>query len=600
MLAARQVVQRLQELLSAGEGKPEDVAILTRAASSFSAYEDALDAAGIPFLTLAGQGFYQRPEIRDLVVVMRAAADPSDDVALAGALRSPGLGLSDVSLYHLAQARRTMQDQAAAEQTISLWQALPQALAKLDEAEAQRGQRAMEIITQLNQLAGRVRVADLLKRYLDETDYLAILAGAGQDRALRNVSKLVEEVRRANFVQVDDFVEYVKLARAASVREGEAPVVAEDAVQIMTVHRAKGLEFPIVILGDISYHSMGRNNLLLAAGHIAWNPSSLPGKDEKPVFFNTLKSLEQRKDEAESKRLLYVAATRAREMLLVNGVVGGRTGNQGWMKFLTRAVPQLKDLGGKNANPPQDFITQLPGSSISVRCVLIDEQQQLAWPQQGAESQRQPPVFDARMLQSIAEEQVLVDEKLQAAEEKPERRIWRVLPRTDSAWAPSWVVGALVHRAIELERFPDDPRFDDWFRASARGLGLSDEKMLANALSRARKTLSRLQRSEFWRQIVTADQRMHEIPYTFSTPDGHLQRGTIDLAWQKDGQWQLVDFKTDRVQTRAEMQERIADKYLAQMQRYIRAMQEILQVTPTAWICFLDVGGHIELEQISL
>ena len=82
-----------------------DFAILCRASTSFGAYEDALERAGIPFLTVAGRGFYGRPEIRDLLNGLQALADPGDNLTLAGLLRSPAFGLSDAALHHLCDGR---------------------------------------------------------------------------------------------------------------------------------------------------------------------------------------------------------------------------------------------------------------------------------------------------------------------------------------------------------------------------------------------------------------------------------------------------------------------------------------------------------------
>jgi ATP-dependent helicase/nuclease subunit A len=84
-----------------------DVAILCRASTSFKAYEDALERAGIPYLTVAGRGFYDRPEIRDLLNALQALANPTDDLALTGLLRSPAFGLSDAALYLLRKSKRT-------------------------------------------------------------------------------------------------------------------------------------------------------------------------------------------------------------------------------------------------------------------------------------------------------------------------------------------------------------------------------------------------------------------------------------------------------------------------------------------------------------
>ncbi|MBK9054654.1 MAG: hypothetical protein IPL78_28225 [Chloroflexi bacterium] len=99
------VAARFRQLVDAKTLAYGGMVILCRASTSFAVYENALDEAGVPYVTVAGQGFYQRPEIRDLLNALQAIADPSDNLALAGLLRSPLCGLSDVALYELAQAR---------------------------------------------------------------------------------------------------------------------------------------------------------------------------------------------------------------------------------------------------------------------------------------------------------------------------------------------------------------------------------------------------------------------------------------------------------------------------------------------------------------
>ena len=100
--AARALAQRLFELRQSEQiQRWDDVTLLLRASTGFPAYEDALEEAGIPFVTVAGQGFYNRPEIRDVLNLLRALADPWDDLAMAGLLRSPAFGLSDAALYRL-------------------------------------------------------------------------------------------------------------------------------------------------------------------------------------------------------------------------------------------------------------------------------------------------------------------------------------------------------------------------------------------------------------------------------------------------------------------------------------------------------------------
>ncbi len=579
--SAQAVVQRLRVLLDEGHYQPGDVAILCRASTSFSVYEDALDAAGIPFLTLAGRGFYQRPEIRDLVVVMRAAADPGDDVALVGALRSPGLGLSDVALYQLAQIRQQQ------EEPLSLWQALPLAIAAMPAPEQARAQRARTLIMRLAGMAGRDAVADLLKTYLDETDYLAILTAAGQQRAARNVSKLLADVQRARFVQIADFIDFVKLSRVVAVREGEAPVVAEGAVQLMTVHRAKGLEFPLVVLGDVTHQSRSRPGLLIAQKQVGWQLPRRPGHSERSTFYRALQQLEQQREDAEDRRLLYVAATRAQEALFISGVAQ----NKGWLQRLVAAL--AIPINFRNLPPQTEELT-----AETYRCILLGEDWQPQSVTRPAAATTWHPKLEVRMLAKLVADEDTLDDKQKAVEARPERRVWRIAPRPDvRARAPAWVVGSLVHRAIELERFPLDTRFDAWFKASARGLGLSDDAMLQDALARARRTLNHFVASDFWQRIKDNPSRVHEWPYDLRTDTG-IDRGIIDIAWQEEGQWFLADFKTDYVKDESAMRERIRqERYDQQVRRYITAMQHLLNVTPVAYLCFLNVSGDVVLAE---
>ncbi|MGD2105727.1 MAG: UvrD-helicase domain-containing protein, partial [Anaerolineae bacterium] len=232
-----------------------DVAILCRASTSFSAYEDALDEAGLPYVTVAGRGFYDRPEVRDLLNALRALSDPTDDAALVGLLRSPAIALSDAAVYQLVRAREA--SSPPGDHVPPLWTVLPHVKADLGPVAEMRVSRAVTLIGRLHTLAGRTGVGDLLKAFLDETHYRAALIRAGQPRAVRNVDKLLDDAQASGLVGVGAFLELVGGLQDSGAREGEARALAGGAVQIMSVHQAKGLEFPIVVLGDATWGSGG-------------------------------------------------------------------------------------------------------------------------------------------------------------------------------------------------------------------------------------------------------------------------------------------------------------------------------------------------------
>ncbi len=599
--AARAAVDRLLELFDMGY-EPKDVAILCRASSSFAAYEDALDRANIPFLTLAGRGFFQRPEVRDLVVLMRAAADPTDDVALVGALRSPGIGLSDVALTALAQSRDERQRQARAagdRGAVPLWAVVLHPPEDLPEEEQKRLAYARQLLAKLHGLAGRVSVADVLKRCLDETNYLAILAAAGQHRAVRNVEKLLADVRKARFVQIDAFLSWFQLTRDVDVREGEAPVIAEGAVQIMTVHRAKGLEFPIVILGDVTWAQRRSSDLITVDDSIVWKLPGAGKEKEKPLMHDMLRWHVSRQEEAENKRLLYVATTRAKDFLIINGYVS--RGATGWLKLLQMALPNLEALWKEEHSAPHEC--ELRHGERRVRCVRVPlEAPARAFASSDAGLQLDFELQPA-LLQGVAMEEEWQDEDTRQREAEPERRVWRILPPAEEkrVWAPSWIVGKLVHRAMELQRFPDHPTFLPWLEASARSLGISDERMLQNARQRVQRLLNQFRQSPIWQEIQRADQRLFEAPFSYQDPlQQRVHRGAIDLIYRHGDAWTIIDFKTDRVRTREEMLAVIRDKgYDRQVQSYVRAIKNILGVEPIAKLCFLDVAGKVEVSLVT-
>ena len=327
-LAAQALARRLRALRADGVGYGE-MAILFRASTTFHYYEDALEAAGIPYVTIAGRGFYGRAEIRDLLGALRALADPTDDLAVAGLLRSPALGLSDAALYRLRWTGET---------PMPLWAALREWGPRLEGDDGSRAARALNLLEPLQQLAGRVAVAELLKRFLDATGYPAIARFGGDERAQRNIAKFLQDAHRSGLVSVTEFLEYVDALRGAGAREGEAPVEALGAVQLMSIHQSKGLEFPVVALADLAHGGGGHAGALLLSPR--WGPLLSLAEDKVAAVMYRLEQLEEAdREAAEEARLLYVAATRAADKLILNGHAtsqkkGGGLAFRGWLQLL--------------------------------------------------------------------------------------------------------------------------------------------------------------------------------------------------------------------------------------------------------------------------
>jgi ATP-dependent helicase/nuclease subunit A len=590
-----------------------DVAILCRASTSFAAYENALEEAGIPFLTVAGRGFYDRPEVRDLLNALQALADPTDDLALVGLLRSPVMGLSDMALYRL---RRAQQDADAA----SLWAMLADAdLAFLEAdlgAEAERALEARDLIRRLHGQVGRTAVADVLKAFLDATGYRAALLRAGEERAAHNVAKLLVDAHASEIVGVGTFVAYVAELRDVAPREGEARSIATGAVQIMTVHQAKGLEFPVVVLGDAARTDPRPRGVLIDARLGVVPPlteEQLVGaadgapEVEKVTAAAYRLALEQERDEeaAESDRLLYVAATRARELLWINGTVrvykSGGLGAYGWLDRLDAAL-HLSDHApacAADGDAVHRFTLDLDGQSVD--CAIYEPE--AALPPAAVEQAAQPaapPPGDRALLAPVDAAARQVDADVRAAERDPPRRVWRVVPERPQGRAPAWVVGALVHEALAAWRFPADAKedFAAWARAQARSYGLTDQQQLTDAVRRSRGLLTRFWQHPLYSEMDDADQRLHEVPYSRTTAEGR-ESGSIDALFRNGERWTLVEFKTDHVASQANLEALLTEKdYVAQVRRYAEAVTELLGERPTCYLCFLNARGKVRLQLI--
>ncbi|MCJ7567831.1 MAG: UvrD-helicase domain-containing protein, partial [Anaerolineales bacterium] len=225
--AARALARRLIELKELGEiSAYDDVALLFRASTGFGEYEEALEDAGIPFVTVAGSGFYNRPEIRDVLNIMRALNEPSNDAALAGLLRSPAFGISDPGIYQLRLHSGEPQP---------LLVALEGNLDYLGEADQKAAVRVRNFLAVFRPLVDRIPVAELLKKIVDATDYRSILASS-HVRLWRNLDKLLQDARTSGLVRVRGFFEYLRTLREVGAREGEAPAEALGAVRLMTIH----------------------------------------------------------------------------------------------------------------------------------------------------------------------------------------------------------------------------------------------------------------------------------------------------------------------------------------------------------------------------
>jgi ATP-dependent exoDNAse (exonuclease V) beta subunit len=498
---------------------------------------------------------------------------------MAGLLRSPALGLKDSTLFRLRWGP---------EGSRSLLEALSQELDTIHEEERARIERARQIIDGLLPLVDRLPIAELLKLVVDKLDYRAVLA-TGHSRLWRNLDKLLVDAHDSGAVQVRAFLEYLRTLRDVGVREGEAPATPEGAIRLMTIHKAKGLEFDFVVIADASWRPRSFHApvyLLEETGPAL----KLDRFDVSPLIFRLAKAIDTRQSQAEGSRLLYVAATRTKEKLLVSGHLSATRGGlstAGWMKSLLEAMEVDPK---KLSDEPSPREVALPGGEPVRIWVALEDLLPEAWEMEDAlewPTSKLLPLFDPL---AAADD----DDTDPKADEKP-LPDWRATG--DRLHAPAVAVGNMVHAAIQAWLFPDDSRLEALLSTAALEEGLVDPGQRKRAITQSNKLLRRLLNHPLHSEIEAAAQRSHEVPYTLELADGRPGSGVIDLLYRSQDTWKIIDFKTDNLDSQDDIEQAMVE-YRPQVTRYVEAVNRLLRVQANASICFLDAMGKVAVKDV--
>ena len=368
-LDAQQVARRIIALKrSQPELKYGDIALLFRAMTQVQIYESIFRRANIPYQTVLGRGFYEREEITDLIQLLRFLDNKTDEIALAAVLRSPLCGLSDNALLALRCAPLVTEVETNDPErplrgfspTRPFYSALHRhnEIAYISAEEHELLDRAANLISELVARRHHYPIQDLLRFAVSESEYMTVIA-ANFDGAQRlaNVQRLFTLAARfesSGTHLIRDFVRYVEEFEAIGSRESEGQIdQAADAVRLMTIHQAKGLEFPVVFIPDLQRLSrVATDNWVLLDRHQGLTLKVPDGRGGL-VAGCTYTNFEKRhawRETFESMRLLYVAASRAEDRLIMSGVTDQiatlTRGNDCWLKWIWQSL----DLGERAAS----------------------------------------------------------------------------------------------------------------------------------------------------------------------------------------------------------------------------------------------------------
>jgi ATP-dependent exoDNAse (exonuclease V) beta subunit len=546
--------------------RPGDIGILFRTRESHREFEQALEARGIPAYVYKGLGFFDADEIKDSLALLWYLADPASDLRAAAFLRSRVVGLSDEALRRLAPRLADALRAAAA----------PPAAAGFDSHDRDALERARTSTARWRGLVDRLPPAELFDLVLAESAYGLELRGPRLQQARENLKKMRALSRR---IQNRGYATLARIAahvdRLSTGDESNAVIDALDAVNLMTVHAAKGLEFPIVFVVNLARGTGNRRDpvRVTTGGGEDRNASVSVGD-----FQSEVDSDSAAREREETKRLLYVALTRARDRLYLGSVLKDGELQPGRGSLAEVLPATLAALFSEVGSGTDDFAEWRASSGATHRFFRLKPEATLP-PEGGSHHpgedhpDEDDPGEDHRALVASGFSRKS-GFRLQA--EAPEDDFEPLIdaiatPRlhaTTAAGAPAAasrtqggdsdrLAGILVHRLLERFGFAAIIATDDVERALPM---LLDPDELVDVIDR-RELAARAaagyagvcHRADV-QALCASGERLHEVPFTMATANG-IVRGTIDcLVRGADGSIAILEFKTGRARPEHQVQ----------------------------------------------
>jgi ATP-dependent exoDNAse (exonuclease V) beta subunit len=563
-----------------------DLALLLRKLTAVEPYERAFAQRGIPIAVLGGRNYYRRDEVHALIEVLRAIADPGDPVATVAALRGPGFGCSDQQLmaYALAGARTPRFDSAAVLSPATL-------RSSPDPEGAAAVAAALHRLRALRREVQGLPLADLVEMVLDRLGFQVFFRlGDRPEQRLANLNKAVEIARRLEIsgtTPLSAFVRWLEalVDGAGAGEEPDSPYLegTGDALRILSIHNAKGLEFPVVLLGGLAGgEDQGRESLQVyrtEAGPAELRLRRVIGTRR----WEAAHEREKERDRAEEKRLLYVATTRARDLLVIpvaapelvpNGKLSTlfnllRTaqesvGHAGAVLENARDLPAAKPELSPQIDPGR-LVAGLPTAAGARRAAWSATRRRALLPAVVRPSDSEPVGADVPGQTAPA----------------PAVSAARLPPRLLAARSRAARLGKVAHALIA---------------ADLRGESAPELELLS-AAERSAVTgyATRFLASPLAARARTARELLIEENLALALDPERVLDAQVDLAFREENGWVLVDYKTDRV-TPATVSAAAAG-YRRQLELYAEALRTLTGVAVfEAQLYFLRLGLAVPVQ----
>ncbi len=588
---ARHVARRVNELVDAGDARPGEIVLLFAAGTDAEWYEQELRALGLPTYRATGRGYFGQQQVVDLLAYLRLIQNRYDDQALVTVLASPFVGLSNDALVLLRRAAPKR----------PLFVGIERGVPDLDDRDARLLAAFRQRYDRLANAAARLPLERLCEAVVTEHDYdLAVLAQWDGRRRYANIRKLARLARSYEELRgrdIEGFVSFVRDQKAVGARELEAVAEEEgaDAVRLLTIHAAKGLEFKVVVVADAGRDRASPSPdeiLCLSDGRFGFRIVDPATSERRGAFdYDELHARREADERAERLRLYYVAMTRAIDRLIVAGSVDFDRADpgtpMGWVLGRLDAagelaacdsVPLELERDGARLLVRLDRLSDEPEAELEV---ALDEAQapaQLELFAANGPSPLQPaPVLPP--LAGVPEPSLHPVRKLSfTALATFERCSYRYYAERVAGMRPADVrddvpgreglgateIGSAVHGLLERVDL-SAPRVPDELEARVRA-----EYPAATApdVQAVRGFVQNYCESPLAERVARLEGARRECHFTFEH-DGVLLHGYLDVVHRADGDSLVVDYKTNSL-AEEDPEQIVASEY--RLQRLVYAL----------------------------
>jgi ATP-dependent helicase/nuclease subunit A len=554
---------------------PGHIAVLFRKFTNAQVYLEALQRHNIPYMTDGERHFYRRQEVIDVVNVLRVLDDPTDAIALVGILRSSLGGLTDQEIMDVAKLGRLDIRRSH----------------MLEEWENSRRpviQGLFQRLALLHADANRLPIAELLDHLFIQLPIVELAAASSHgEQAVVNVWKLrdlMSEQAAVPHLSFSAWVDRLVDSLMTHPLEPEAPL-AEDtlaAVRVLTIHKAKGLEFPVVVLPGLHQKAAGPDRgadmtfdwisgLYGCTLPPVWNAGQVPLWEKQRI-----------REEAEQRRVLYVGMTRARDRLILSGGILAKRGGDSLLGLLQQIAE------GEFGNPEHAFVRV---GAVSIPQTVITP---------GVFKSMRPPLppFEA---------EASIEVVVSSAQWGEREARWQQANQTAAYVTPSLLhqerpvqdrgerrqishgatqrLGILMHRLLQRWDFQCEPGDFRGYLAdfSQRHLSCEPEEGDADLFRELEALLDHFLHSSAYRELQRSTIMGREVPFAVPWPTRRnehavprtcLMEGVMDVVYEIDGEVWVGDYKTDQVSSSTVAQR--AEVYREQAHAYATAASQCL------------------------